>query len=122
LHLDDEAAVKCAEKLKTSFGMKKFSISLNHITFEGAQALGKSDEQERRAQRTVSLSLYLIAASLAYLSIRDMCAWVLSLEMLLTGSALYIFMLAAVPPLPVSLFSCLDSAVRSNRRGSGTSS
>eukprot|EP00802_Teleaulax_amphioxeia_P004993 Tamp_04997.p1 GENE.Tamp_04997~~Tamp_04997.p1 ORF type:complete len:546 (-),score=117.47 Tamp_04997:1014-2651(-) len=40
LHLDDEAAVKCAEKLKTSFGMKKFSISLNHISFQGAQALG----------------------------------------------------------------------------------
>ena len=42
LHLDDEAAVKCAEKLKTSFGMKKFSISLNHISFQGAQALGES--------------------------------------------------------------------------------
>jgi hypothetical protein len=109
LHLDDEAAVKCAEKLKTSFGMKKFSISLNHITFEGAQALGKSDEQERRAQRTVSLSLYLIPAPLAYLSIRDLCAWVLALamlDMLLTCSILYIYMLAAVPPLPV--FSLLS--------------
>ena len=42
MHLDDEAAVKCAEKLKTSFGMKKFSISLNHISFQGAQALGES--------------------------------------------------------------------------------
>ena len=35
--------------------MKKFSISLNHITFEGARALGKSRSYEH--QNVVALAL-----------------------------------------------------------------
>ena len=40
LHLDDEAALKCSDKLKSSFAMKKFNISLNHISLIGAKVLG----------------------------------------------------------------------------------
>ena len=53
LNIDDAAAVKCAEKLKTSFGMKKFNISLNLVSLPGALALG---EVLARLPKLVSLS------------------------------------------------------------------
>lgn len=42
LHLDDIAALKCAEKLKANpgYNLTKFNISLNHLSIVGATAIG----------------------------------------------------------------------------------
>jgi hypothetical protein len=57
LHLDNTAARKCAENLKSSLGIKRFDISLNRISLEGAHSLGTVlADQPRLASTLTSLS------------------------------------------------------------------
>jgi hypothetical protein len=51
--------------------MKKFSISLNHITFEGARALGKS--RSYAPQHSVALTLSNTSVARIFVDLRYVC-------------------------------------------------